>query len=162
MVWSDHDNNFKELNSQLLREVQALDWTRGAYAADAGAPQPHTSPAWVDPNDTMAVTARVSGKTLRELAGQDALAPVLSDARTAAGQVCNLLSRRHRFCDICSASLGSCLCPEGFALFEALEALWILLVSCCILVSVVLISFQPVYLCAVCMNVQGEGLWNLS
>lgn len=27
MVWGDHDNNFKELNSQLLRESAHLDWT---------------------------------------------------------------------------------------------------------------------------------------
>ncbi len=26
MVWSEHDNNFKQLNSQLLREVEAADW----------------------------------------------------------------------------------------------------------------------------------------
>lgn len=27
MVWGDHDNNFKQLNSQLLREAAQLDWT---------------------------------------------------------------------------------------------------------------------------------------
>ena len=26
MVWGEHDNNFKELNSQLLRECDAADW----------------------------------------------------------------------------------------------------------------------------------------
>eukprot|EP00947_MAST-08B_sp_MAST-8B-sp1_P006435 g6435.t1 len=28
MVWGDHDNNFKKLNSQLLKEVVELDWTK--------------------------------------------------------------------------------------------------------------------------------------
>lgn len=88
MVWSEHDNNFKELNSQLLKEVKALDWTQGAYAADAGAPQQRTSPGSVDPKDTMAVTAQASGKTLRALTGQAALATPLADPRAAAGQVC--------------------------------------------------------------------------
>jgi WLM domain len=27
MVWGDHDNNFKQLNSQLLREAAQLEWT---------------------------------------------------------------------------------------------------------------------------------------
>jgi hypothetical protein len=26
MVWSEHDNNFKALNSQLLKECDAADW----------------------------------------------------------------------------------------------------------------------------------------
>ena len=26
MVWSEHDNRFKQLNSELLREVEAADW----------------------------------------------------------------------------------------------------------------------------------------
>ena len=27
MVWGEHDNRFKELNSQLLREAAEMDWT---------------------------------------------------------------------------------------------------------------------------------------
>lgn len=27
IVWGDHDDNFKQLNSQLLREAKQLDWT---------------------------------------------------------------------------------------------------------------------------------------
>ncbi len=33
MVWGEHDNNFKQLNSQLLKSCTQLDWT-----AQPGAP----------------------------------------------------------------------------------------------------------------------------
>ena len=36
MVFGEHDNNFKELNSQLLRECGALDWTRAGTLSRAG------------------------------------------------------------------------------------------------------------------------------
>jgi WLM domain len=86
MVWGEHDNNFKALNSQLLKEVEALDWTRGAYAQDMSTPGgEHTAvDAWVDPDDVMAVTAQSSGKTLRALSGAGHLATPPSDPRAAA------------------------------------------------------------------------------
>ena len=36
MVWSEHDNRFKQLNSQLMRECEAADWVSrpGALAPD--------------------------------------------------------------------------------------------------------------------------------
>ena len=36
MVFGEHDNNFKELNSQLLRECGALDWTRAGTLPRGG------------------------------------------------------------------------------------------------------------------------------
>ncbi len=36
MVFGEHDNNFKELNSQLLRECSSLDWTRAGTLPRAG------------------------------------------------------------------------------------------------------------------------------
>ena len=36
MVFGEHDNSFKELNSQLLRECGALDWTRAGMLPRAG------------------------------------------------------------------------------------------------------------------------------
>ena len=35
MVWSEHDNRFKQLNSELMRECQAADWV-----SQSGAPPP--------------------------------------------------------------------------------------------------------------------------
>eukprot|EP00884_Botryococcus_braunii_P021848 jgi/Botrbrau1/8347/Bobra.0046s0009.1 len=86
MVWGEHDNNFKALNSQLLKEVEALDWTRGAYAQDAGSPGSGSTgfETWVDPDDVMAVTAQTSGKTLRALSGPSHIAPPPADPRAAA------------------------------------------------------------------------------
>ena len=73
MVWSEHDNRFKELNSQLLKECSQMDWTGHAgYAVSEGTDPAFENPAepmWVDEDDVMAVTAQSSGQTLRQLAG---------------------------------------------------------------------------------------------
>ncbi len=73
MVWGEHDNRFKELNSQLLKECSQLDWTGHAGHAVSGSHDPaFENPAeavWVDEDDIMAVTAQSSGQTLRSLAG---------------------------------------------------------------------------------------------
>lgn len=91
MVWGEHDNNFKALNSQLLKEVEALDWTHGAYAQDVGTPGNRGGEldTWVDPDDVMAVTAQASGQTLRALSGPGQIAPPPADPRAAARRVRN-------------------------------------------------------------------------
>ncbi len=47
MVFSEHDNNFKELNSQLLRKAAAQDWTRSARALTGEAASFHED--WENP-----------------------------------------------------------------------------------------------------------------
>ena len=90
MVWGEHDNRFKELNSQLLKECSQMDWTGHAGHAVSGTTDPAfenpAEPMWVDEDDVMAVTAQSSGQTLRQLAGagQDGIARVSSDPRRAA------------------------------------------------------------------------------
>ena len=90
MVWGEHDNRFKELNSQLLKECSQLDWTGHAGHATSGMTDPafenSAEPMWVDEDDVMAVTAQSSGQTLRQLAGssQNGTARVLSDPRREA------------------------------------------------------------------------------
>ena len=90
MVWGEHDNRFKELNSQLLKECSQMDWTSHAGHAVSGTTDPAfenpAEPMWVDEDDVMAVTAQSSGQTLRQLAGsgQHNLARVSSDPRQAA------------------------------------------------------------------------------
>ena len=90
MVWGEHDNRFKELNSQLLKECSQMDWTGHVGHAVAGTTDPAfenpAEPMWVDEDDIMAVTAQSSGQTLRQLAGagQGGIARVSSDPRQAA------------------------------------------------------------------------------
>lgn len=86
MVWSEHDNRFKELNSQLLKECSQLDWTGHAGHVSGSASPAFENPAepmWVDEDDVMAVTAQSSGQTLRQLAGYGP-ARVSPDPRRAA------------------------------------------------------------------------------
>ena len=90
MVWGEHDNRFKELNSQLLKECSQLDWTGHAGHAVSGMTDPAfenpAEPMWVDEDNIMAVTAQSSGQTLRQLAGssQNGTARVSTDPRRAA------------------------------------------------------------------------------
>ena len=90
MVWGEHDNRFRELNSQLLKECSHLDWTGHAGHAVSGSHDPAfenpAAPMWVDEDDVMAVTAQSSGRTLRELgAGSHTPAGgVLANPRRAA------------------------------------------------------------------------------
>ena len=92
MVWGEHDNRFKELNSQLLKECSQLDWTGHAGHAVSGSHDPaFDNPAeavWVDEDDIMAVTAQSSGQTLRSLGGGSqqpgVSAGVLANPRRAA------------------------------------------------------------------------------
>ena len=90
MVWSEHDNRFKDLNSQLLKECSQMDWTSHAGHAVSGTTEPAfdnpAEPMWVDEDDVMAVTAQSSGQTLRQLAGasQHGTARVSSNPRRAA------------------------------------------------------------------------------
>lgn len=73
-VWGEHDNNFKALNSQLLRECAEFDWTSpeaahtlvGAAAADSA------DDSLLDLDDVMAASAASSGKTLKQLAADSA------------------------------------------------------------------------------------------
>eukprot|EP00877_Chromochloris_zofingiensis_P011568 jgi/Chrzof1/6665/Cz19g04250.t1 len=78
MVWGDHDNNFKELNSQLLREVAQHDaaantgghlLAESAAFDDVDADMADLDADVSDPDDVMHVTAKHSGQTLRQLAG---------------------------------------------------------------------------------------------
>ena len=66
MVWGEHDNRFKQLNSQLLKECGQLDWTGRAGHALQAFEDPSTA-TWIDEDDVMAVTAQASGQTLRQL-----------------------------------------------------------------------------------------------
>ncbi|DBA84875.1 TPA: hypothetical protein ACH3X1_005894 [Trebouxia sp. C0004] len=92
MVWGEHDNRFKELNSQLLKECSQLDWTGHAGHALSESHDPafdnQAEPVWVDEDDIMAVTAQSSGQTLRSLGGGSqqvgASAGVLANPRRAA------------------------------------------------------------------------------
>lgn len=87
MVHGEHDNAFKELNSQLRRECAQLDWK----SAPASHPLAGPGPAYegllryelpIQRQDAMAATAASSGQTLRELAG--GTAGTQHDARAAA------------------------------------------------------------------------------
>ena len=90
MVWGEHDNRFKQLNSQLLKECSQLDWTGHAGLAVSGIQQAAfanpAEPTWVDEDDVMAVTAQSSGQSLRQLAGGDAQlhGQTVTDPRRAA------------------------------------------------------------------------------
>ncbi|EIE18609.1 hypothetical protein COCSUDRAFT_60270 [Coccomyxa subellipsoidea C-169] len=79
MVWGEHDHNFKELNSQLLREAKSFDWTSARTLFGESAAAFTNDGSFVDPSDIMAVTAQRSGQ---KLGGHSANV----DARTAAGQ----------------------------------------------------------------------------
>lgn len=84
MVFGDHDNNFKELNSLLGRECLALDWTgHTAYkltSAPRASPDVYDGPPaaadmYESDDDVMAATARSSGRRLRDLGGANGGAP---------------------------------------------------------------------------------------
>ncbi|CAL8466109.1 g5645 [Coccomyxa elongata] len=81
MVWGEHDANFKELNSQLLREARAHDVPGAARSLAGGtiAASFSSDSTFVDPSDVMAVTFQQSGK---RLGGHSMDASM--DARTAA------------------------------------------------------------------------------
>lgn len=66
MVWGEHDNRFKQLNSQLLKECGQLDWTGHAGHALQAFEDPSAA-TWIDEDDVMVVTAQASGQTLRQL-----------------------------------------------------------------------------------------------
>jgi hypothetical protein len=82
MVHSEHDNAFKELNSQLRREAELPAAQRlAASGASGGAPTLGAPPP--PPPDAMAATAASSGKTLREMSGEE-VSSGPADARAAA------------------------------------------------------------------------------
>jgi hypothetical protein len=87
MVWGEHDDNFKQLNSQLRRECDAHDW-RGAAARSLAGPAFEGGLQYDLPPERQTVmqqTAVSSGQTLRQLAGgQAAVAP--ADAKVAAAE----------------------------------------------------------------------------
>lgn len=87
MVWSEHDANFKQLNSQLRRECDAFDW-RGAAARSLAGPAFEGSVGYDLPPERVTVmqqTAASSGQTLRQLAGAAGSGgPAPPDARQAA------------------------------------------------------------------------------
>ncbi|KAL4426212.1 hypothetical protein ABPG77_009827 [Micractinium sp. CCAP 211/92] len=71
MVWGEHDDNFKQLNSQLRRACDAFDW-RGAAARSLAGPAFDGSVGYDLPPERVTVmqqTAASSGQTLRQLAG---------------------------------------------------------------------------------------------
>lgn len=78
IVFSEHDSNFKQLNSQLCKECEQLSSSLGVRMFQTAAEgwQLDVSP---QPFDVMGLTAASSGRTLRHLAG-DAQLP-------AAGQL---------------------------------------------------------------------------
>ena len=84
--WDEHDNNFKTLNSQLLKEVADYEARAAAGGHLLGAAGVRSTHNWLGDEDetggaedwgyegqggseVMAATAKLSGKTLRELAG---------------------------------------------------------------------------------------------
>ena len=74
MVWGEHDNRFKQLNSQLLKECGQLDWTGHAGHALQAFEDPAAA-SWIDEDDVMAVTAQQSGQTLQQLTGDQQHSP---------------------------------------------------------------------------------------
>lgn len=93
MVWGEHDNRFKQLNSQLLKECGQLDWTGHAGHA-LQAFEDASAATWVDEDDVMAVTAQTSGQTLRQLTGnqqaafvKDAASPRRAAAMAASARL---------------------------------------------------------------------------
>lgn len=79
MVWGEHDDRFKQLNSQLLKECGQLDWTSHAGHTVQAFEDPLAA-TWVDEDDVMAVTAQTSGQTLRQLTGGQQSASVIAAA----------------------------------------------------------------------------------
>lgn len=76
MVHGEHNNAFKEFNSQLRREAEALDWRGSAAARSIGAAAVAVAPTLGGADvavaaDAMAATATSSGKTLRQLTGEE-------------------------------------------------------------------------------------------
>lgn len=78
MVFSEHDNDFKELNSQLLREAAAQDWTRSGRALAGEAASFHD-----DWESSPANAHSASTPASRRLGGA---LPVNTDAQVAAAQ----------------------------------------------------------------------------
>jgi len=69
MVWSEHDVNFKTLNSQLTVESEKNDWTRSQARTLNGDSGPAFDGDWdssdvEDEDDVMAITALSSGQAL--------------------------------------------------------------------------------------------------
>ena len=85
MVFSEHDNNFKELNSQLLREAAAQDWTRSARSLTGEAASFHED--W----ETQAANAHSASVSASQRLG--GAAPGTIDAKAAAAQAA--LERAH-------------------------------------------------------------------
>ena len=85
MVFSEHDNHFKELNSQLLREAAAQDWARSARALAGEASSFHED--W-ESHSANAHSASVP--VIHRLGGAS---PGSSDAQAAAAQAA--LERAH-------------------------------------------------------------------
>ena len=84
MMFSEHDNNFKALNSQLLREAAAHDWTKSATALagdDAG---------FHEGFETFSDAAQPSHPAIRRLGGTQ---PITRDAQNAAARAA--LERAH-------------------------------------------------------------------
>ena len=62
MVYSEHDNSFKELNSQLKREVQALDWRNAPGGKTAGVPGAGGAPTLSLGKEPAAPSSRLGGR----------------------------------------------------------------------------------------------------
>ncbi|KAK9827467.1 hypothetical protein WJX74_004216 [Apatococcus lobatus] len=87
MVHSEHDANFKALNSLLLKESAALDWTQGAghrAAAAAAAPSEAGQSFSAPHGRLMAATAASSGRTLAQLSSHD---PITGASVAAGSQI---------------------------------------------------------------------------
>ena len=84
MVFSEHDNNFKALNSQLLREAAAHDWTKSATAL-AG-----DNASFHEGFETFSDGAQPSHPAIRRLGGT---LPATRDAQNAAARAA--LERAH-------------------------------------------------------------------
>lgn len=74
MVYSEHDANFKRLNSQLCAECSASSVQPGVRLFEAAQGWDLNAPP--DPADVMSATATSSGQTLRQLAGNATLPPL--------------------------------------------------------------------------------------
>lgn len=82
MVWGEHDDNFKELNSQLRRECDAFDW-RGAAALSLAGPAFEGTVDYHLPPEQQTVMQQTAAASGKKLGGGTVPA---ADARQAAAE----------------------------------------------------------------------------
>lgn len=76
MVYGEHDNKFKTLNSQIRNHVERLTQSAGAKLFETAAGWDLEAPAL--PQDVMSASAGSSGRTLRQVIVSGSLQSALS------------------------------------------------------------------------------------